>query len=173
MFFVACTTRTHWLCRYRPVGCSCGAGTTHLAGGGCISQAAVENQIAKDKREKRGGANLCTCLFTCLLHLQSSSDAIAENQDVVLPWICSRLHSSLLVCWVKVNACPGRTAFSVWAAEPFRRGRAFLPVTPNNMHEHRNHAVHAAAHYASMSSNTCMVSCWNSLRCQLHQNIMI
>ncbi len=158
MFFEACTTRTNWLWRHRPVGCSCGA--THLSGRGCISQAPrPENKIAKKKGKKKtrcksrnapAFSHLWFVRFLLSRKLQSSFKPTSRSSSN--PMLLQKTktsfdsrgsatdYTSLLVRCVKVNACPSCTVFSVWGAEPFRCRRAFLPVTPNIRHSHSKHA---------------------------------
>lgn len=154
--------RADWFRRNRPVGCSCGA--THLSGRGCISR---ENLIANERREKKRCRSRNAPAFSHLwcprfLFLKYSFKLASRSSSIPMlsqenkknkknpkpsyyPSESAPDYSSLLVRCVKVDACPSCTAVSVWAAEPFRCGRAnLLRGTPNITHSRCKRAFLAA-----------------------------
>lgn len=161
MCFFSCTTRADWFRRYRPVGCSCGA--THLSGRGCISR---ENLIANERGKKtrcrsRNAPAFSHLWFPRFLFLKYSFKLAARSPSIPMlshkknpqknpkpsyyPSESAPDYSSLLVRYVKVDACPSCTAVSVWAAEPFRCRRAnLLRGKPNITHSCCKHAFLAA-----------------------------
>lgn len=168
---IECTTRTHRLWRYRPVGCSCGA--AHLSGRGCISGSGRKSDCKRRRRKK----TRCKCrnapafshlwfphfLFSSKLSSSfkrtsrsSGNPALSQKTKTTFyPRQSASDYTSLLVRCVKVDACPSCTGVSVRGAEPLRCTRAFLPVTPNVTHSQRKRAFLATRKLHTNVQNTC------------------